>query len=300
MPRRPSTTLAAFLVACVGIAFLSIMDAVIKGLALAIGTYNTLFWRAIISIALGGLAYTLSRPSWPTRAVLRLHVKRGVVVAIMGLLFFYSITILPLAEAIALSFVAPLIALYLAAILLKERIGRAAIIASLLGLMGVIVILAGRLNSGTHDPRAMIGVAAVLGSALLYAYNIVLTRTQAQLARPGEIAFFQSITIFIVLALAAPWYARAPSVSHVPMLFLGSALSVGGLLLLAWAYARAEAQILIPVEYTAFVWAALCGWLVFDERLTWPVIGGTILIVSGCIIAARGHPQPAQVEEIYA
>jgi S-adenosylmethionine uptake transporter len=77
-------------------------------------------------------------------------------------------------------------------------------------------------------------------------------------------------------------------------------LSIISLLLLSWAYARAEAQILIPVEYTAFVWAALFGWLFFAEPVTVPVLLGTVLIVSGSLIAARAKPEPVNQVEIAA
>ena len=63
------------------------------------------------------------------------------------------------------------------------------------------------------------------------------------------------------------------------------------LLLLSWAYARAEAQILVPVEYTAFVWAAVAGWYVFGEAVTTSTFIGTGLIMAGCIVAARQKPE---------
>ncbi len=64
----------------------------------------------------------------------------------------------------------------------------------------------------------------------------------------------------------------------------------------AWAYARAEAQHLIPVEYTAFIWAAIIGWLAFGERLTLTTLAGAALIVAGCLLALRASP-PAQMHE---
>ncbi|MEK6541268.1 MAG: DMT family transporter [Pseudomonadota bacterium] len=296
-----SLIFAAFLVACLGVAFFSVMDAAMKGIALAIGAYNALLWRNVAGVVVSGGAYAVARSGWPSAAVLRLHIWRGVIVAAMALLFFWSVTILPLAEAIALSFIAPLIALYLAAMLLGETIGRATIIASLLGITGVGVIMAGRLGGAAgHSEDALWGVAAVLASAVLFAYNLVLARQQAQLAKPSEIAFFQTLTILVALGFAAPWLAVMPAAEHWPLIIGAALLAVTSLHLLSWAYARAEAQVLIPVEYTAFIWAALCGWMFFDEALSWPVIGGAILIVSGCLIAARAKPQPAQVEEIFA
>ena len=68
---------------------------------------------------------------------------------------------------------------------------------------------------------------------------------------------------------------------------LAAALAATSLLLLSWAYARAEAQVLVPLEYTAFIWAALMGWVAFAEPLTWSTIAGVALIVAGCLAAAR-------------
>ncbi len=60
--------------------------------------------------------------------------------------------------------------------------------------------------------------------------------------------------------------------------------------MMSWAYARAPAKALIPVEYTAFVWASILGWMVFDETVTASTVLGTALIVSGCVVAAWQKP----------
>ena len=86
----------------------------------------------------------------------------------MAILFFWGLARVPLAQAIALAFVAPLIALYLAALLLKEKIERRAILASLLGFAGVLVILAGQAEAEL-GPEAFRGSIAILVSAGLYA-----------------------------------------------------------------------------------------------------------------------------------
>jgi S-adenosylmethionine uptake transporter len=275
-----------FAVCCAGVALFSVMDAAMKGLSLSIGLYNALLWRAITGTILGLALMLLTRQRWPTRAVLRLHLLRGTVVAAMASLFFWAIMRLPLAEAIALSFIAPLIALYLAALLLKERVGRQAIGASLLGLVGVGVILSGRLR-GDYDANALLGALAVLGSALLFAWNLILQRQQAQRASPIEVAFFQHLVMLGVFGLGAPFWAMLPPAGSVPLVLLAATLAFTSLAALAWAYARAEAQRLIPVEYSAFIWAAIIGWLAFGEKVMPTTIAGTLLIVAACLIAAR-------------
>src|SRR6185295_14050729 len=113
------------------------MDAVMKHLALALGAYNALLWRTMAGAAFGGLVFFATRTPWPARAVLRIHLVRGGISMVMAILFFWGLARVPLAQGVALAFVAPLIALYLAALVLKERIARRAILASLLGFAGV-------------------------------------------------------------------------------------------------------------------------------------------------------------------
>lgn len=297
MSQQHFSTAIPFTVACAGIATFSLMDAAMKDLALAIGAYNAVMWRNSLGALLMGILYVGMRHSWPQRAVLRLHLWRSIVVSVMAVSFFWSLTKLPLAEAIGLSFIAPVIALFLAAVLLKEKIGREAILASIAGLLGVVVIMAGRLN-GHYTTDHLWGAASVLFSAVVFAYNLVLARKQAQLAGPVEIAFFQNLFVAVTLSLAAPWFLQPMPIEKVPMLAGAAVLATISLLLLSWAYARAEAQILIPVEYTAFVWAALFGWLFFSEQVTWPVLLGTLLIVCGSLIAARAKPVPVNQVEI--
>ncbi len=286
--------LVPFMVACAGIGTFSLMDAAMKDLALSLGAYNAVIWRNSLGALLMGALFVATGQKWPHVSVLKIHLWRSIVVAVMAVSFFWSLTKLPLAEAIGLSFIAPVIALYLAAVMLGESIGREAILASLAGLVGVVIIMAGRLG-GDYNEGHIWGAAAVLFSAVVFAYNLILARRQAQIAGPLEIAFFQNLFVAATLSLAAPWFLEPFSVSDTPMIGIAAVLAIISLLLLSWAYARAEAQILIPVEYTAFVWAALFGWLFFAEPVTLPVLGGTALIICGSLIAARAKPAPAAV-----
>jgi S-adenosylmethionine uptake transporter len=286
-----------FMVAAAGVGTFSLMDAAMKDLALSIGAYNAVMWRNTVGALLMGVLFVGTRQKWPPLHLLKIHLWRSIVVAVMAVSFFWSLTKLPLAEAIGLSFIAPVIALYLAAVMLKETIGKEAIWASLAGLGGVAIIMAGRLR-GHYTMDHIWGAAAVLFSAVVFAYNLILARRQAQVSGPIEIAFFQNLFVALTLGLAAPWFLQPIGMSDAPMVGASAALAVISLLLLSWAYARAEAQILIPVEYTAFVWAAFFGWLFFAEPVTLPVLLGTALIVGGSLIAARAKPVPVNQVEV--
>lgn len=294
-PDSPSPVIP-FLIACAGIATFSAMDVLMKGLSIELGAYNAVLWRTGAGTILSGAIYFASRPAMPDRATLRIHAVRSLFVSGMAVSFFWALARLPMAEAIAIAFIAPLATLYMAAIFLGEKIGPRSILASLLGLGGVLVIVAGKLGRGDYAPEALWAVAAVVGSALLYAYNLILARRQAKMAEPMEIAFFQNGFVALILAAGAPWFLAVPGSDQAIPIVGAAFLAVTSLLLLSWAYARAEAQILATTEYTGFLWAMLFGWMFFDEAVTWPTIAGAALIVSGCLIVARKTPQLDPIE----
>jgi S-adenosylmethionine uptake transporter len=287
----PTSTAVAFGVATLGIAFFSGMDALMKGLSLAIGTYNALLWRTLAGALLGAALYFGRRSAWPGRAAIRVHLTRGLLGVPMAVTFFWGLARVPLAQAIALAFVAPLIALYLAALLLKEKIERRAVLASLLGFAGVVVIFAGQAEADL-GPDAFRGSLSILCSAGLYAYNIILMRRQALLARPIEVAFFTSAIMAGSFLLAAPFLAELPPPARLPEIGAAALLAFCSLILLSWAYARAEAQHLAPVEYTSFLWAAMFGFLIFSEPVRPFTLAGAGMIVVACLIAATRRPPP--------
>ncbi|KZY54333.1 permease [Erythrobacter sp. HI0063] len=275
------------LAALAGVAALALMDAFMKGASLAIGAYSAALLRSALGLCLIAPVWLAAGGRWPGRQALRLHLVRGVVSAFMALSFFFALTRLPIAETIAISFFAPILSLYLAAIILKERIRRSAIAAGLFGLAGTLVIVGGRIGRETFNDGAAAGLTAILFSALLYAYNLILARQQAQTAGPLEIASFHSGVGAAVLALGAPWLLALPDGETFLAIGAASLLTVCGAAVLGWAYAREEAQVLVPMEYSGFLWAALFGWLFFAETVTPTVLAGTALIVIGCAIATR-------------
>ena len=283
------------LMALAGVAFLSLMDAFMKGAALAIGAYSASLLRVVLAALIAAPVWLARGGRRPTRRAMRWHLARGFVSGYMALTFFYALTKLPIAEAIAISFVAPILALYLAALFLKERIGRGAIVAALLGFAGTLVIVGGKIGRGRMDEDIALGLAALLFSALLYALNFVIIRQQSQAARPLEIAVFHSAIQVVALVVLAPFLLEFPAAPIWFDLGIAAVLTIAGALAIAFAYARAEAQKLIPLEYTGFLWAALFGWLMFSEPVTWTTLAGAALIVVGCWIAAR---RPAEFAHI--
>jgi len=238
-------------------------------------------------MAISAALYLPRSKTWPSRSNLKIHVWRSVIVTVMAFLFFWGIGRVPLAQAIALTFIAPLIALLLAALVLDEHIGSRSIAGSAVAFAGVLVIVLGQARMNA-SPDVLLGTAALIGSALCYAVNIVLMRRQALTARPLEINFFQCVTILAIWILALP-LVGVPQWPGGQWLWIAVAatLSTSGTLLFAWAYARGEASYLSATEYSGFLWASALGWLVFREPVSLYTLGGAVLIVCGCFVAAR-------------
>ena len=97
----------------------------------------------------------------PIAARLQVHILRGAVLTVMAALFFWGIGRVPLAQAIALTFIAPLIAMFLAALMLEEKIGRNSIAGSLGAFAGVIVIVVGQARAHA-GPEVLLGTAAIM------------------------------------------------------------------------------------------------------------------------------------------
>lgn len=297
MNRVAQHPVQAFLAALAAVGVLSIMDAVMKALVLAIGIYAVSIWRSIANLVLTGGLYLPKRRPWPARSILKIHIARGVIVTIMAGLFFWGIGRIPLAQAIAMTFIAPLIAMLLAASFLNERIGSRSIGGSIMAFAGVLVIVFGQAqtNLGTD---ALLGSASIIGSALCYAINIVLMRHQSLAAEPLEINFFQSLTVLVL------WLALAPFLGFpdwpdgwATWVGVAAVMSTTGGLLFSWAYARAEASYLAVTEYSGFLWAAVLGWIIFSEAVSLYTAAGAALIVGGCFVAARSKiDAPGEVE----
>ena len=289
------TATRAFAVAALGIAVYSAMDAIMKGLSIVSGAYAAVLWRSLAGVALLAPVYLARRKPRPTAAAIRLHLARGAVGGASVLLFFWGLVRVPMAQGVALTFLAPLIALFLAAMTLGERIRRVAIGGSLVASLGVLAIAAGQVQARASE-EMVLGSLAILAASVLYAGSLILLRRQAQAADPLEVALFTSIVLSGLLLIASPWFGGWPATDQMPAIVAAALLGSISAVALAWAYRHAEAQVLAPVEYTAFVWSALLGWLVFAERVSPYTVAGAMLIIAGCLVAIRGPAPGPQTE----
>jgi S-adenosylmethionine uptake transporter len=200
------------------------------------------------------------------------------------MLFFTALRRLPFAETLTLSYLAPLMLALLAALLLGERLHAGVLGSVLLGLVGVGVIAWDTLSDAQALSGDLIGIAAVSGSAVTYALNNVMLRSQAQRDAATSIVLIQHVVPSLVALPFAMATWQTPSASIWFVFPLVAALGVTGHFLLTWAYRRAQAGVLAPVDYLALPYAALLGFVFFAEVPTVAVWAGAALIVAACLI----------------
>lgn len=225
----------------------------------------------------------------------RMHSLRGLLIAISGAGFFWSFTVLPLAEAITYSFLGVLVIPVAAAIMLGERLRTSSVAAALLGFLGVVVAAQGA-PSAAQAPMHALGVGAVVASAILFAIAMVLMRARALNDGPVIVSLLASLTPAFFMAAPALLLSPPPDWNDWPVFVLLGLFAACFMYLLAQAYARAQAQFLAPIHYTELVWASLFGYLFFAEIPRPQIYLGALVIVAAGLLAAYDERKRNRIE----
>lgn len=211
-----------------------------------------------------------------------LHLLRGVLALTAMLCWFYTLSVLPLAEATAFSFTAPVFATLLAVPVLGERLVPARIAAVGLAFLGALVIL--RPGARALDPAALVALftAVVWGTATIVVK--ILARTESSAAIVTWMVLFTT-PVSLLVALPA-W--RTPTSGELFVLALLGAAGSAGHYCMSRALRLADAGFVAPFDYLRLPFVALLAWLLFGQRpdaWTW---AGAALIAAGGILVARG------------
>ncbi len=228
---------------------LTLMDALIKTLTVRYPVLEIAFLRFVAGSVWAIVAFFLQAPEWPSRDTLRYNALRSMLAVGAATTFFYGLSVLPMAEAMALSFIAPVFIALFGVVLLKERFDPRLGIALAAGLVGMYIIVGGQLGSRPYSAEAWLGAVAVLVSSVFYALVIIILRSRANRDPLPTIVLMQNVIPAIVLAGPGIYVWKALNASDIWIFGLIGLLGVGGHTLLAHAFRRAEAARLAPVHY---------------------------------------------------
>lgn len=278
-------TLPPALVLTLAIVAGACMDATIKFLSQTNHVLLVAFGRYLFGALFSFLIYWRAGRPTIDKEMWRAHFLRGFVIATCAVTFFWALSILPLAEAVALSFIYPLIAPFAARVILGERIRASSIICAAIGFAGVIVAIQGA-PSEAESPQHDLGVAAVLVSAFFFSIAMVLLRERSQKDGAAIVGLMTGLIPGLIVAGPTLIFATPPNLETWPFFLLMGALAAVFMYMMAQAYARAEAQQLAPIHYTELIWASAIGYVIFHETPRVEIYMGASLIVGACLWAA--------------
>ena len=277
-----SGPLAGILMMAVAAASFSVMHAAIRHVSVELHPFEIAFFRVFFGFF--ALAPVFMRQGWaPLRTTkLKLFGIRGILNAAAMLMFFYGLSITPLATVAALGFTAPLFATVLAMLVLGEVVRLRRWTAIIIGFAGAMVILRPGVIEVGLGPMLILGSSVVWSVALMVIK--VLTRTESSVAITAYASIFLSP---VCLVVALPFWAW-PSLEALAWLvaigFVGTLAQTA----MNQSLKIADASAVLPVDFSKLLWAAAIGYVIFGELPdVWTWIGGAMIFSSATYIGIR-------------
>lgn len=255
---------------------------VIRHLQQKIHVLEMIFLRSVVSFLLI-LPWVMrqSRNDLATKR-LPLHIFRNGIHYLGNVGWFIGVTLISLADLQALQFTEPLFAIVLAVIFLRERIGAHRWVATFMGFAGALVII--RPGFAEISP----GTLAVLICAVFYASSKIATKALANTDSPNAILFYMTIIFIPISAVPAFFVWETPAWEDmVPIVLLG-VFGVAAHACIIRAFAAADASFVIPFDFLRLPFAALFGFMLYQEAPEiWVWMGGAIIFVATYYITWR-------------
>jgi len=295
---RPALSPAARGIACLlmAVALFAVFNVLLKHLAATFPPSQLVFVRGLVGLA--PLAVLLALDGGGRRVLISsrpwLQVIRAASAFLANVLMVTSYRFMPLADAVAISYAAPIFVTALSVPFLGERVGRHRWAAVAVGFLGVCLVA--RPGQGLIDPMA--GVA-VLG-ALCYAICILATRELG--GRDAALTtMIWSTGLFAVFgALTLPVVGTPPAWSDLPLLGLSGLVATAGMFFFVRAYREVEAAVVVPFEYTAMIWAVAFGFLVFGEVPQPTTVAGIAVITGSGLYILHRETRSRRAERLKA
>jgi drug/metabolite transporter (DMT)-like permease len=213
---------------------------------------------------------------------LRMHVARGIVQGTSVLVWFSALALIPLAEATALNFLSPLIAVGGAALILREAVSARSWFAIAVGFVGMLIII----RPGIEV--VSLGAILAIASATLLGTSKMMAKSLTAMDSSTTIVAYTALVATPLTFIAALFFWAWPSAGQLAWLILVGLLGTGAHLAMIQAYRCAALSSVEPLSYVRMLWAALFGFLVFGEiPEIWTWVGSALIILGAIIVTAR-------------
>jgi S-adenosylmethionine uptake transporter len=267
-------------------------DVVVKYLGGTFTSFQIMFFSGLMGFPLVTMLLMGDRkdgtliPRHPWWSILR-----SVAAVATGVMGFFAFSQLPLAICYAIFFAMPLLITLLAIPMLGERVGLRRGIAVVVGLLGVLIVL----RPGGGEGFSL-GHLAAIGAAVTGALTSVIVRKIGGAERSVVLMLYPMVLTFFAMGAVMPFVYVPMSVTDLGLTAVMAFLGMLGALGTIAAYRLAPAVIVAPMQYSQIIWAALYGWLFFNETVDlYTAIGSAVIIGSGIYIVLReGTPSVSQ------
>lgn len=199
-----------------------------------------------------------------------------------GLATFYSLSAIPLALVVSITFCAPIFASIFAYMVLNENITKAKVMSLLFGLIGVLVLLRPAMTSD------FVGVLAAFLAAIMTAIAFITVKKLSIIDDPKTVMAFPFILLLPLSAMMAIFDWTTPTLAQLPFLLLiGAGVCVSQYCMVK-AFSLAEASSLLPIDFIKLLMASAIGTLYFGDKVDeWGIAGGAIILIGTCILFAN-------------
>ena len=210
------------------------------------------------------------------------YTLRGIFGLTAMLLWFWSITLMPLGEAVALSFTAPLFASVAAVVVLREHMGLRRSMALAAGFAGALIIL--RPGIIPVSTPALL----VLLSSVFIACSVTMVKILSRTESPAAIVTWMGLFLTPLSLIPAVFFWRWPTLTETMMLIVMGGFATIGQMAMTRAYAVTEATIVLPFDYARLPFAAAIAFIIFAEIPDgWTWIGAAVMAVATVYMAHR-------------
>ncbi len=284
MPTRHQPTLGILLILAAGL-LLASQDALSKSLT-AVSPLLLVVWLRYLSQSVLMLALFAPRMGLNLLRTQRpwLQLVRGLSLVAITLLFYSALRFIPLGEATAVIFLAPLVVIVLSATWLKEHISRGLWLSVGVGLLGVLLIV--RPGGALFTPAILLP----LGAAFCFGLYQLLTRRLSGTDHPATSNFLSALVGTLSVSVLLPWFWQTPTLVDGLLMATLGATAMTGHMLLTHAYRFGSAASLAPFTYVQIVTATVLGMLFFDHTPDlWAILGMVVIILSGVALAWSQH-----------
>jgi drug/metabolite transporter (DMT)-like permease len=277
----------------------AVMSALVRFLGEKYPVGQIVFYRSAFAILPVVLIYAWRRELAAAVRTLRPlgHAGRGLISMFGMFCNFSALARLPIVDATAISFAAPLITVVLAVIFLGERVRIYRWSAVIIGFSGILVMLGPHFDLAAYSTATVttVGLGFAIGGAFCNAGSVIQTRRLTETETTSSIVFYFSLICALAGLVTWPLGRLLPTLAWLEPTWpeLAALVTVGlcgGLahILLTESYRWAPASVVAPFDYTAMIWAFLLGYFFFDELPTiFVFVGAAIIAAAGLFVIWR-------------